>query len=61
MEWYQRIPLWKDVPPEQWETYRWQMSNRIETVEKLRQVIKMTPSEDQVMSFVVSVTWSSLP
>ena len=46
MEWYQRIPLWKDVPPEQWETYRWQMTNRIDTAEKLRQVIKLTASEE---------------
>ena len=46
MEWYQRSPLWKDVPPEQWESYRWQMTNRIDTSEKLRQVIKLTPSEE---------------
>jgi len=46
VEWYQRSPLWKDVPPEQWESYRWQMTNRIDTSEKLRQVIKLTPSEE---------------
>ena len=44
-DWYQRIPLWKDVPLEQWETYRWQMANRIQDVDKLRQVIRLTPSE----------------
>ena len=42
---YRRIPLWKDVPLEQWETYRWQMANRIQTVEQLRQVIRLTTSE----------------
>ncbi len=42
---YRRIPLWKDVELSQWETYHWQMTNRIETVEKLRQVIRLTPSE----------------
>jgi len=42
---YRRISLWKDVELSQWETYRWQMTNRIETVEKLRQVIRPTPSE----------------
>ncbi len=42
---YRRIPLWKDVPLEQWETYRWQMANRIQTVEHLRQVIRLTTSE----------------
>ena len=42
---YRRIPLWKDVPLEQWETYQWQMANRIQTVEQLHQVIRLTPSE----------------
>ena len=42
---YRRIPVWKDVPLEQWETYQWQMANRIQTVEQLRQVIRLTPSE----------------
>ncbi|MBI4003725.1 MAG: KamA family radical SAM protein [Candidatus Omnitrophica bacterium] len=42
---YRRIPLWKDVELSQWATYRWQMTNRIETVDKLRQVIRLTPSE----------------
>ncbi|MBI3996685.1 MAG: KamA family radical SAM protein [Candidatus Omnitrophica bacterium] len=45
VEAYQRIPLWKDVPLEQWETYRWQMANRIQTVEHLQQVIRLTSSE----------------
>ena len=43
---FRRIPVWKDVPLEQWETYRWQMANRIQTVEQLRQVIRLTPSEE---------------
>ncbi len=46
VEAYRRIPLWKDVPLEQWETYGWQMRNRITTVEHLRQVIHLTPSEE---------------
>jgi lysine 2,3-aminomutase len=47
---YQRIPLWKDVPLEQWESYRWQMANRIQTVEQLRQVIRLTPSEENAVT-----------
>ncbi len=47
---YQRIPLWKDVPLEQWETYQWQMVNRIQTVEQLRQVIHLTPSEERAVT-----------
>ena len=47
---YQRVSLWKDVPLEQWQTYRWQMTNRIDTAEKLRQVIKLTPSEEAAVT-----------
>ena len=47
---YRRIALWKDVPLEQWETYRWQMTNRIETVDKLRQIIRLTPSEEAAVT-----------
>lgn len=50
LEAYQRIPLWKDVPLEQWETYRWQMTNRLQTVEQLRQVIELTPSEERAVT-----------
>jgi lysine 2,3-aminomutase len=47
---YRRIPLWKDVPLEQWQTYRWQMSNRIDTAEKLRQVVKLTKTEEAAVT-----------
>jgi len=47
---FRRIPVWKDVPLEQWETYRWQMTNRIQTVEQLRQVIHLTPSEERAVT-----------
>ncbi len=47
---YRRIALWKDVPLEEWETYRWQMANRIQTVEHLRQVIRLTPSEEHAVT-----------
>ncbi len=50
VEAYRRIPLWKDVPLDQWETYRWQMTNRIQTVEHLRQVIHLTPSEERAVT-----------
>ena len=50
VEAYQRIPLWKDVPLEQWETYRWQMTNRIQTVEQLRQIIHLSPSEERAVT-----------
>ena len=64
---YQRISLWKDVPLEEWETYRWQMTNRIETAEKLRQIITLTPSEEAAVNrrsgrFVMGIPpyWAAL-
>ncbi len=47
---YRRIPLWKDVPLAEWQTYRWQMTNRIQTVEQIRQVIRLTPSEERAVT-----------
>ena len=64
---FRRIALWKDVPLEQWETYRWQMTNRIQTVEQLRQVIHLTPSEEHAVPrrsgrFIMGIPpyWASL-
>ena len=47
---YRRIPLWKDVPLSDWQTYRWQMTNRVQTVEQLRQIIDLTPSEARAVT-----------
>ena len=67
VESYRRIPIWKDVPLEEWETYRWQMTNRIQTVEQLRQVIHLTPSEERAVTrksgrFIMGIPpyWASL-
>jgi len=36
---------WADVPPERWNDWRWQMRHRLNTVEQLAQVIRLTPAE----------------
>ena len=36
---------WEDVPPAQWNDWRWQLSHRLNTVEELAQVIHLTPEE----------------
>lgn len=43
---YNEIELWKDVTPEQWNDWKWQVANRITTVEQLKQVINITPEEE---------------
>ncbi|KNY29393.1 lysine 2,3-aminomutase [Pseudobacteroides cellulosolvens] len=42
---YHQIGLWKDITKDQWEDWRWQLSNRITTVEELEQVINLTEEE----------------
>ena len=44
---YNEIPLWKDVTPEQWNDWKWQVTNRITNVEDLKQVINLTPEEEE--------------
>ncbi|MDN5347957.1 MAG: lysine 2,3-aminomutase [Clostridia bacterium] len=44
---YREIPLWKDVPESQWKDWRWQIRNRITTLDKLKQVINLTPEEEE--------------
>ncbi|MCJ7562020.1 MAG: lysine 2,3-aminomutase, partial [Thermoplasmata archaeon] len=43
---YKDIPLWKDVTPEEWNDWKWQLRNRITSVDQLKQVISLTPEEE---------------
>lgn len=43
---YNEIELWKDVTPEQWNDWKWQVANRISTVEQLKKVINITKEEE---------------
>ena len=47
---YTRAPYWQDVPDAQWMDWRWQMSNRLNSVEELEQVINLTDSERKALS-----------
>ncbi len=42
---YREIPVWKDVTPEEWSDWRWQVRNRITTLDQLKQVIELTDEE----------------
>lgn len=54
MAYYNDIPLWKNVTPEQWDDWHWQVNNRIDSVEKLKQIINMTEQEEKDISAVLS-------
>ncbi len=44
---YQRIELWKHVTEEQWDSWEWQVKNRITNVEDLKKVINLTEDEER--------------
>ncbi len=45
-----RAPYWQNVPDEQWQDWRWQMSHRLNSVEELGRVINLTDSEKQALA-----------
>jgi lysine 2,3-aminomutase len=47
---YTRAPYWQDVPDAKWMDWRWQMSNRLNTVTELEKVINLTESERKALS-----------
>jgi lysine 2,3-aminomutase len=47
---YKRAPVYADVPDEQWCNWRWQLSNRINTLEEFERVIPLTESERKALS-----------
>lgn len=44
---YKEIALWKDATDEQWNDWKWQVKNRVSTLEELKQVINLTPEEEE--------------
>jgi lysine 2,3-aminomutase len=47
---YKRAPAYADVPDEQWCNWRWQLSNRINTLEEFERVLPLTESERKALS-----------
>jgi lysine 2,3-aminomutase len=47
---YTRAPYWQDVPDEQWLDWRWQMANRLNSVDELGKIINLTASEKEALS-----------
>ena len=42
-----RHELFKDVTDEQWNDWKWQVRNRIETVDELKKYIPLTEEEEE--------------
>jgi len=45
-----RASIYADVPDEQWNSWRWQLSHRINTVEEFEKVVKLDDSEREALS-----------
>ncbi len=43
---FRNFELWKKVPDEKWNDWKWQIANRITTLDELRQLIKLTKEEE---------------
>lgn len=44
-----RAPIWANVPNEKWYDWRWQLSNRLNSVEELEQVMPLNESEKKAL------------
>jgi lysine 2,3-aminomutase len=45
-----RAPVWASVPEAKWNDWRWQLSNRLNSVDELEQVIHLTDSEKRALT-----------
>jgi lysine 2,3-aminomutase len=45
-----RAPFYADVPDEKWNSWRWQLSNRINTVDEFEKVLPLNESERKALS-----------
>jgi len=45
-----RAPFYRDVPDEKWNDWRWQLSNRLNSVEDFEKVLSLSASEKKALS-----------
>jgi len=45
-----RAPAFADIPDEKWNSWRWQLSNRLNTVDEIEKVLPLTASERKALS-----------
>lgn len=44
---YKEVERWQDVTPELWSSWNWQVSNRITSVDELKEIINISPVEEK--------------
>lgn len=45
-----RAPLWADVPDDRWDDWRWQLSNRVNSLEEIEAILHLTDEERDGLS-----------
>ncbi|TME79552.1 MAG: lysine 2,3-aminomutase, partial [Chloroflexi bacterium] len=40
-----RAPRWLDVPDDKWNDWRWQLSNRVNDLEEVAEILELTADE----------------
>jgi len=50
---WKEIEAWKDVTDAQWNDWKWQVENRITTVDELKKIINLTPQEEKDIETVI--------
>jgi lysine 2,3-aminomutase len=45
-----RAPKWQDVPDEKWDDWRWQLSNRVNELDELEEILDLTDDEREGLS-----------
>ena len=45
-----RAPIYADIPDKKWNSWRWQLSHRLNTLEEIEKVLKLTDSEREALS-----------
>ena len=45
-----RAPVFKDIPDEKWNDWRWQLGHRLNTIEEFEKVLKLTESEKKALN-----------
>ncbi|BDR66487.1 L-lysine 2,3-aminomutase [Clostridium tetani] len=46
---YKTIELWKDITEDQWNDWKWQVKNRITTIDQLKKIINLLPEEEEAI------------
>ena len=46
-QYWRKVEIWKNITEDQWNDWRWQLTNAIRDLETLRKVINLTPDEEE--------------